>query len=184
MMSVWKNNKAGDNMRRIAALSLAVLLLVSIGCGQSGKDQAAAIPQDAKMLNMTLTDVNGSPINMRQHLGKVVILDFWDTWCGPCQREIPHFVELYNQYKDKGLVVVGVAFARQGSEAVKQFGGRVNMSYTNAIFNDEAKALFGSPPSIPTTYVIDQKGEINEKVVGYRDKSYFENKIKTLLKIS
>ena len=58
------------------------------------------------------------------------------------------------------------------------------MSYTNAIFNDEAKALFGSPPSIPTTYVIDQTGQINEKVVGYRDKSYFEAKIKSLLKIS
>jgi thiol-disulfide isomerase/thioredoxin len=169
-------------MRRVAAITLGILLLASMGCGQ-GSGKTAAIPADAKMLNMTLNDINGTPINMRQHLGKVVILDFWDTWCGPCRMEIPHFVELYGQYKDKGLVIVGVAFARQGNDAVKQFAQQNNMNYLCTVFNDEAKTLFGSPPSIPTTYIIDQKGEINEKVVGYRDKSYFEGKIKTLLKL-
>jgi thiol-disulfide isomerase/thioredoxin len=168
-------------MRRIAAISLALLLVVSVGCGGSSKPAA---PKSANMLNFSIMDVNGQPVDMRKHLGKVVILDFWDTWCGPCRREIPHFVELYSQYKGKGLEVVGVAFARQGAEAVKKFGADMNMNYTSTVFNEEAQKLFGAPNSIPTTFIIDQNGNIVEKVVGYRDKAYFEGKIKTLLKLS
>jgi thiol-disulfide isomerase/thioredoxin len=170
-------------MRRISAIVMGVLLLVSIGCGQS-KSKQPAVPADAKMLNFSMQDMNGQPVDMRQHFGKVVIVDFWDTWCGPCRKEIPHFVDLYSQYKGKGLEIVGVAFARQGNDAVKQFATQNGINYTSAIFNEEAAKLFGSPPSIPTTYIIDQQGNISEKVVGYRDKAYWEGRIKTLLKVS
>ncbi|MBI5060153.1 TlpA family protein disulfide reductase [candidate division KSB1 bacterium] len=170
-------------MRKIAALSLALLLMASVGCsGETAKK--AAIPADAKNLNFTMVDVNGATINMRENFGKVVIVDFWDTWCGPCRKGIPEFVELYNSYKDKGLVIAGVAFARQGTPAVKKFTDDMKISYISGIFNQETQALFGSPPSIPTTYIINQQGEIVEKVVGYHPKSYFEDKIKGLLKIS
>jgi thiol-disulfide isomerase/thioredoxin len=181
-MKVIMRFLTGDNMRRLAAMTLGTLLLVSLGCGQGGKTNS--IPADAKKLNLTLTDVDGNVINMRQHLGKVVIIDFWDTWCGPCKMEIPHFVNLYSQYKDKGFVMVGVAFAKNGVPAVKDLSRQLNINYTNTIFNEEAKAIFGAPNAIPTTYIIDQTGEIVDKVVGARDKSYFEGKIKSLLKIS
>lgn len=175
----------GEWMRRISAVVLGILVLTAVSCGGSGKAKTStAIPADAKMLNFTVADVNGQPIDMRQHFGKVVILDFWDTWCGPCKKEIPHFVELYDQYKGKGLEIVGVAFARQGAGAVKQFGEQYKINYTSAIFGPEAQKLFGSPPSIPTTYIIDQNGNIHEKIVGYRDKAYFEQKIKSLLKVA
>lgn len=172
----------GKKMTRIAALMLAVLMVASVGCGQNNK--AKKIPADAKNLNFTVSDINDRSIDMRQHYGKVVIIDFWDTWCGPCRKEIPHFVELYSQYKGKGLEIVGVAFARQGKDAVKQFTGDFKINYTSALFNEEAQRIFGSPSGIPTTYIIDQNGEIVEKVVGYRDKAFFEQKIKSLLKIS
>jgi thiol-disulfide isomerase/thioredoxin len=181
-MVFYKRFLTGDNMRKFAAISFTILLLVSMGCGQSSKP--STIPADAKKLNMTLTDVNGNVINMRQHLGKVVIIDFWDTWCGPCKMEIPHFVDLYSQYKDKGLVIVGVAFGRNGVQAVKDMGSQLKINYVSTLFNEEAKAIFGAPNAIPTTYIIDQSGEIVDKVVGARDRSYFEGKIKSLLKIS
>jgi cytochrome c biogenesis protein CcmG/thiol:disulfide interchange protein DsbE len=110
-----------------------------------------------------------------------VILDFWDTWCGPCRKEIPHFVELYDQYKDDGLEIVGVAFARKGNDAVKQFGEQYKINYTSAVFNDEAGQMFGRPRSIPTTFIINKQGEIAETVVGYRPKAFFEGKVKELL---
>ena len=181
---IGTHSTKGEIMRRISAAVMGILVLVSVGCGQNSKAKQSAIPADAKMLNFSLQDVNGQTLDMRQHFGKVVIVDFWDTWCGPCKREIPHFVELYDQYKGKGLEIVGVAFARQGAPAVKQFGEQYKINYANAVFNQEAQKLFGSPPSIPTTYIIDQQGNISEKVVGYRDKAYWEGRIKTLLKVS
>jgi thiol-disulfide isomerase/thioredoxin len=174
-------------MQRLIALTLAVLMAVSIGCGESTKGGAAktkSTPADAKSLNFTLSDVNNQPVDMRNMLGKVVIVDFWDTWCGPCRKEIPHFVELYHEYNDDGLEIVGVAFARNGLEAVKKFGDEYKINYTNGIMNDEAAKIFGRPPSIPTTFIINQNGEIHEKIVGFRPKEYFEGKIKELLKLS
>jgi thiol-disulfide isomerase/thioredoxin len=173
----WK----GSMVTRLAALLAAALVLVSLGCGQKGK--SATVNRDAKMLSFTLTDVQGRTIDMRQHLGKVVIIDFWDTWCGPCRREIPHFVELYSQYKGKGLEVVGVAFARQGPEAVRKFGDEFKINYTSTLFNDQAQKLYGSPSGIPTTYIIDRNGAVAERVIGYRDKAFFEQRIKALLKV-
>ncbi len=173
----------GDLMRRVSAVFMGILLLTAVSCGEGSKAKTA-IPADAKMLNFKIQDMNGQTVDMRQNFGKVVILDFWDTWCGPCRKEIPHFVELYSQYKGKGLEIVGVAFARQGAEAVKQFAQQNGINYTSTIFNQEAQSLFGSPPSIPTTYIIDQNGNISEKVVGYRDKAYWEQRVKTLLKLS
>jgi thiol-disulfide isomerase/thioredoxin len=171
---------ARKKMVRLAAFTLAVLMVVSVGCGQSAKQ----LPRDAKSLSFTVTDLNDQPVDMRQFLGKVVIVDFWDTWCGPCRREIPHFVDLYAQYKPQGLEIVGVAFARQGKAAVKQFTSDFKINYTSALVSDEAVRLFGAPSGIPTTYIIDQNGNVVEKVIGYRDKSYFEQRIKSLLKIS
>lgn len=168
-------------MKRIALIALTVLAAVSIGCGQSGKT-AVKTATNANSLSFAVNDVNDRAIDMRQHLGKVVIVDFWDTWCPPCKKEIPHFIELYSQYKGQGLEIVGVAFGRNGKEAVRQFTQQSGMNYTSALFNEEAQKIFGAPQSIPTTYIIDKKGNIVEKVVGYRDKSYFEEKVKALLK--
>ena len=169
----------GWNMKRIAMVSLAILMVLAAGCASKPKT-----PKNANSLNFAVMDVNDKPIDMRQHLGKVVIVDFWDTWCPPCRQEIPHFIELYSQYRGKGLEVVGVAFGRNGKEAVRQFTQDNGMNYTSTLFNEEAQKIFGAPQSIPTTYIIDQQGNVVEKVVGYRDKSYFEAKIKSLLKLS
>jgi thiol-disulfide isomerase/thioredoxin len=157
-------------------------MLATVGCGKSADKTTGRA--DAKMLNLTLVDVNNNTVDLSDHLGKVVIVDFWDTWCGPCKREIPHFVELYEEYQPQGLEIVGVAFARQGPLAVKKFSERYNINYACALMNEDARRLYGSPPSIPTTYIINQKGEISEKVVGYRPKEFFEQKIRALLDLS
>jgi len=171
-------------MRKSVSFLLLILLGVQVGgCKPGGKASSANIPADAKMLNLTLSDVDGNTIDLRQFYGKVVIMDFWDTWCGPCRREIPAFAELYGEYKHKGFVMVGVAFARRGNKAVKDFAKQYGINYHNTIFNQEAARLYGKPPSIPTTFIINQQGEVHKKVVGYHDKAFFEREIKQLLNL-
>jgi thiol-disulfide isomerase/thioredoxin len=180
-MTVFFKSRPEERMKKLAIISLGILLLFAVGCSKKAEVSSSA---DAGKLNLTLMDVHDQEHDLRQHLGKVVIIDFWDTWCGPCKREIPHFVELYDRYSNEGLEIVGVAFARSGKNAVKSFGEKYNINYANTLFNDEAGRIFGRPRSIPTTFIIDKKGQIAEKVVGYRDIAFFENKIKELLAAS
>ncbi|MGD2279165.1 MAG: TlpA disulfide reductase family protein, partial [Candidatus Omnitrophota bacterium] len=113
--------------------------------------------------------------------GKVVILDFWATWCPPCTAEIPHFVELYKEYRERGLEIVGVALDRGGASTVKPFAERNGMNYTVVIGDQRITADYGGIRGIPTTFVVDRQGRIAQKFVGYREKEVFEEAIKSLL---
>jgi len=168
-------------MKTLLTVALATLMLASVGCGQSGDKQAAVKVEDAKKLNFTYKTTDGETVDARQFFGKVVIVDIWDTWCGPCRKCIPHFVELYDQYKGQ-VEIVGLAFGREGAPKVKQFAEQMKINYPNGIFSEEAAKQFGQPRSIPTVFIIGKNGEIAETVVGYRPKEFFEQKIQSLLK--
>ncbi|MCL4306190.1 TlpA family protein disulfide reductase [bacterium] len=168
-------------MKTLFSLMLATFVLASVGCGQSGAKQEAVKVADAKKLNFTYQTTEGQTVDARQFYGKVVIVDIWDTWCGPCRKGIPHFVELYDQYNGQ-VEIVGLAFGRYGAPKVKEFADQMKINYPNGLFSDEAATQFGRPRSIPTCFIIDKKGEIVETVVGYRPKEYFEEKIQALLK--
>ena len=112
-----------------------------------------------------------------------MIIDFWATWCPPCRAEIPGFVKLYEQYKDKGLLIVGISLDQGGDakQKVKDFIKNFNISYPIMMGNSEVVKKFGGIRAIPTTFIVNKKGEIVKKIIGYRDESFFENLIKELL---
>jgi len=132
----------------------------------------------------TLTDISGKSVNLSDFKGKVVILDFWATWCGPCKMEIPHFIDLYKEYKEHGLEIVGVALDRQGIAKVVPFVESKGIEYVSLIGNQQVVGLYGGVRSIPTTFVIDREGRIVSKHIGYRDKGTFEKEVVPLLKES
>ena len=130
-------------------------------------------PADAeKAPDFSLTDLNGKPFKLSDHLGKVVILDFWATWCPPCKAEIPYFIELKAQYGDKDLVIMGAAM--DDINRVKAFYKDHGMNYPVAIANQDMGSAYGGIQGIPTTFVIDKEGYVREKFVGYRPKNVFE----------
>ena len=130
-----------------------------------------------------LKGVDGKPVKSSDFAGKVVILDFWATWCGPCRMEIPGFIELQKQYADKGLVVVGVSLDQDGVSVVKSFMDKTGINYPVVLGDETIVNAFGGVEGIPTTFIIDRQGRIVRKHVGYAAKTEFESEIKPLLKL-
>jgi thiol-disulfide isomerase/thioredoxin len=121
-----------------------------------------------------LKDVEGKPVNFSQFKGKVVVLDFWATWCGPCRSEIPGYVQLQEKYKDKGLVIIGVSLDQEGPEVVKKFIGDFHLNYQVVMGDDAVVAAFGGVDGIPTTFIIDRTGKIRDKKVGAMETAEYE----------
>lgn len=130
-----------------------------------------------------LKGMDGKLVKSSDFAGKVVILDFWATWCGPCRMEIPGFIELQKQYADKGLVVVGVSLDQEGVSAVKPFMEKMGINYPIVLGDEAVVSAFGGVEGIPTTFIIDRSGQIVGKHVGYAPKAEFESEIKPLLKL-
>jgi peroxiredoxin len=128
-----------------------------------------------------LRDLDGRQVKLSSFKGTMVILDFWATWCPPCVREIPHFVELYEKYGNRGLVILGVSTDRKGVSVVNSFVRRHKVNYPILMADVKVKEAYGGIRSIPTTFVIDKTGKIQRRYVGYRDKAVFEADIKALL---
>lgn len=128
-----------------------------------------------------LRDVEGKPVSSAQFRGKVVILDFWATWCPPCQAEIPGFVDLQKTYGEKGLVIVGVSLDRTGPAAVKEFMQRFHMNYPVVMGDRTIVEAFGGIEGLPTAFIIDREGRLVKMHVGYAASQVFEDEIKPLL---
>lgn len=133
-----------------------------------------------KAPDWTLKDINGKDVNLSDFRGKVVILDFWATWCPPCRREIPGFIELQQQYEKSGLVVVGISFDKAVG-TVKSFAQKLEINYPLVMGKMELAKAYGGITSIPTTFILDRTGKIVKSFVGFHAKSEFEKEIKPLL---
>jgi len=123
----------------------------------------------------TLEDLNGSKISLSDLSGKVVMMNVWATWCGPCKREIPDFIEAYEQYKDKGLEIIGISVDRISQNKVLQFTEKYKINYPVAMTTSKLTKDYGPFPAIPVTIIIDKNRKIRYRQIGLVDKKFVEN---------
>ncbi|GIV61178.1 MAG: hypothetical protein KatS3mg044_0044 [Rhodothermaceae bacterium] len=116
--------------------------------------------------DFTLPTLDGQTFRLADHRGKVVLLNFWATWCGPCVIETPELVALYNDLKDRGLVVVGISLDEEGFEVVKPFAEEFNVTYPMVVDDGAVAEAYGGIYGLPTTFVLDKEGRIQQRFIG------------------
>lgn len=179
----------GRALRGAARALLAGLLAASLAsCGKpesrTGGAPASRGEVGSSAPTFTLPDLAGNQVASSTFQGKVVILDFWATWCPPCKEEIPHLVRLQSKYRDQGLAIVGLSLDAGGARDVKPFAEEHDVNYTMLIGNDDVAKSYGNISSIPTTFIIDRSGKIVQRFIGYTSPEVFEQAIKPLLAAS
>jgi thiol-disulfide isomerase/thioredoxin len=141
---------------------------------------ATSAAGSSRALAWELKDLDGRVVKSSDFHGKVIILNFWATWCPPCKEEIPGFIELQKKYSDKGLAVIGVSLDEQGPPLVKQFTTKFGVNYPVVIGNWKLLHDFGGT-ALPTTILIDRSSNVVGKHVGFASQETFERKIVPLL---
>jgi peroxiredoxin len=173
--------------RPFSAFAAALLAACCLaGCSSEPRSVKAADPvkagKDRKPApEFSLKDADGKTVHLEDYKGKVVLLDFFATWCGPCKIEIPWFMEFERKFKDKGFSVLGVSMDDEGWEVVKPFLADLKVNYRVVIGNDSTAQLYGGVDALPTTFLIDRNGKIAAVHIGLTSRKVFEDGIEQLL---
>ena len=143
--------------------------------------QPAQQQQKIKAPDFTLKTSDGKTIQLSKLKGKVVLVNFWAAWCGPCRYEIPDFMDVYTQYKSKGFELIGIALDEEGWEVVKPYATEQKINYPIVVGDGELAMAYGGIEAIPTSFLVDKDGYIVGKHVGVLPKEMLENSLKQIL---
>ncbi len=170
-------------MKYFYILFVFVALSPLISCNEKKEmiSQRGMNQEISRAPDFTLNNLEGKTVRLADFKGKVIILDFWATWCPPCRAEIPNFNKMHRLYSEKGLAIVGISLDEGGKNTVQPFVEEFKVSYTIVLGDDTVVENFGGIRGIPTTFVINRKGEIVKKLVGFHGQEEFESLIKPLL---
>jgi len=176
----------------MAKMFLVLLIVVSVNTfcvdknesnTKSKKAEVAIVKFDEnKAPDFALKSSDGKTVKLSDYKGKVVIIDFWATWCPPCRKGIPDLISIQNEYK-KDVVIVGISL--DGEKTLKDVPGFVKsygINYPIVYGDDKVVAAYGGIEGIPTAFIVDKKGNVVDKHVGLVPKDTYINKIKELLK--
>ncbi len=145
------------------------------------KENSIAVQDDKPAPDFSLKDVNGNTVHLSDFKGKVVVLNFWATWCPPCRKELPDFAELQSELGGKGVQFIGIALDDDGLSKVKPFVASAKIPYPILLPDASLVKNYGEMNVIPVTFLIDRKGVIRTHYVGMRRKDVLEDMVKPLL---
>jgi thiol-disulfide isomerase/thioredoxin len=183
-MNWLRNSSHGKVARAIAAAVCAAALLFAADC-------ASAKPQgDGNVIRLVrnpdlapdfkLPGLDGKPLTLADARGKVILLNFWATWCGPCRAEIPDLIELQTKYKDR-LQIIGLTVDDDDAALIKKVVQETGINYPVAMASPEIRFKYGGIAALPTSFVLDSEGRVVQKHEGLRDPLLYEYEIRALL---
>lgn len=133
--------------------------------------------------SLRLKDIHGRWLGLSDYKGKVVLINFWATWCPPCRQEIPDLTKLQRQYRNRGLQIIGITYPPETLPEVRGFGRKFKINYPVAIGTKANKAQFTSSETLPVTVVIDRDGAVRDVIEGIMYADEFDQKVKPLLNL-
>ena len=159
---------------KLSKIVVVVAMLFLLGAC-AGRAETGSVAGD-----FSLNDTNMNSVSLAAYKGKVVILNFFATWCPPCRGEIPDFIDMQREYADKGLAIIGIS--NESAGILKDFAGRMGINYT--LLEDRSRSAFtkyGPIRGVPTTFIIGKDFKIRKIYIGARSREVFEADIKELL---
>jgi cytochrome c-type biogenesis protein len=148
--------------------------------GDAAKIKEAALAKFPPLPDAEFQTLDGQPYRLADLRGKVVLLNFWATWCGPCRAEIPEFNEMEREHGQRGFAVVGVT-SHDSVEQIREFQKEIRQNYTVLLGPADTAERFGNGPGLPVTYIVDREGRVREKIFGPRTRNEFEALVRPLL---
>jgi thiol-disulfide isomerase/thioredoxin len=140
-----------------------------------------AFSQESRPAELTLKDIHGRYIRLSNYRGRVVLINFWATWCPPCRKEIPDLIKLQRAFRSRGLQVIGVTYPPQTLAEVRRFVRKAKVNYPVGLGTKETKSLFTTSETLPMTIVIGRDGRIRDIIEGILLPEEFDQKVKPLL---
>jgi len=131
--------------------------------------------------DFNLKDLDGKDVRLSDHKGKVVLIDFWATWCPPCRKGIPELVEMQKKYGSEKFIVLGISVDQDDENKVRDFARDFQINYPVLFYTPDVIDAYGGIEAIPTTFVVDKQGKVRQGVQGYRPKEFFIKLIDSLL---
>lgn len=153
-------------------MSYLLLAAIVVAAGDS-----TALAGEKPAPNFALKTAAGQTVELKKLAGKVVVVNFWATWCGPCRAEIPGMLEVYRKYKGKGLEIVGVSLDQKGWSVVTPYVEKTKIDYPIVLGTEQVVSDYGNFQAIPTTFVVDKKGNIVGEHTGSMSKEAFEKMV-------
>ena len=196
-----ETEKRGNTTRWVIAAAAAVFVGVLTVSGMLGRPKSVVVESPSSSseapgatgavtckaeskanLNYTVKDMNGASVKLADYKGKVILVNFWATWCPPCKAELPGLIELYDRYKDQGLVVLGIS-GDDDAETLRAFASEWKINYPMIVGRDETDLMdsYGPIYGYPISVIVGRDGSVCGKHVGPATKEEFEREIKALL---